>query len=392
MDNLIYERAVGLLRDVATPSGFMASQSDGANYNRIWSRDGVICGLAALASDDKELIETFVKTIETLFQHQHEIGTIPSNVSVTSFSVHVSYGGLAGRVDAITWYIIGICHLSIYFEDNNKFYFKYRDSIDKALRLLEAWEFNNADLIYTPLSGNWADEYITDGYVLYDQLLRIWALKLCQKIDPKKKNEEKLNSITKRVLLNFVPNTSGEKVHPRAYEKLSDLEYLPASFSPAGYKTNFDSLAHSLFLLLGIGDESLTSSLINCAEGIRRQTFLKVIPAFWPVIKKTDAEWHLLKDNYKYDFRNYPYEFHNGGSWPMVNGFYGLALYNSLRTQDALELLSHINDLNSKDNFGFFENFNSNTGEPNGVVRCAWSAAATVLLHQAISNKYKLHF
>jgi hypothetical protein len=40
------------------------------------------------------------------------------------------------------------------------------------------WEFNNKGLLYVPLSGNWADEYITDGYVLYDQLLRFGLWKV----------------------------------------------------------------------------------------------------------------------------------------------------------------------------------------------------------------------
>jgi hypothetical protein len=39
--------------------------------------------------------------------------------------------------------------------------------------------------LYVPLSGNWADEYITDGYVLYDQLLRVWAFVLQPFLDAK---------------------------------------------------------------------------------------------------------------------------------------------------------------------------------------------------------------
>jgi hypothetical protein len=42
---------------------------------------------------------------------------------------------------------------------------KYGD-IQKCLQFLEAWEFNNKHLLYVSPSGNWADEYITDGYVL----------------------------------------------------------------------------------------------------------------------------------------------------------------------------------------------------------------------------------
>jgi hypothetical protein len=44
--------------------------------------------------------------------------------------------------------------------------------------VLDAWEFNGKHLVYVPQSGDWADEYVQHGYVLYDQLLRLWALEL----------------------------------------------------------------------------------------------------------------------------------------------------------------------------------------------------------------------
>ena len=176
MSTISYNKSIELLYNVSSTNGFVASAENTSNYKRVWARDGVICGLAALASGDKKLIDTFKITLETLANNQHEIGTIPSNVMINDKTTEVSYGGLAGRVDAITWFIIGICQYTFHTHDNSLIV-KYEVEIEKALFLLEAWEFNNRHLIYVPLSGNWADEYITDGYVLYDQLLRIWALK-----------------------------------------------------------------------------------------------------------------------------------------------------------------------------------------------------------------------
>ena len=176
METIYYDKAIELLHKVSTPYGFLASAENTSNYQRVWARDGVICGLAALVSDDRKLIETFKSTLETLAKYQHEIGTIPSNVLIGTDKIDVSYGGLAGRVDAVTWFVIGVCQYAFLRKDDS-FVKKYEIEIEKALRLLEAWEFNNKHLVYVPLSGNWADEYITDGYVLYDQLLRIWALR-----------------------------------------------------------------------------------------------------------------------------------------------------------------------------------------------------------------------
>ena len=117
---------------------------------------------------------------------------------------------------------------------------------------------------------------------------------------------------------------------------------------------------------------------------------LGLLPAFWPPIFEQDEHWSLLKNNCKYEFRNFPYEFHNGGSWTMVNGFYGIALVTKGEKEKALQVLEKINNANARNDFSFYENFNTLTEAPNGVAFCAWSAAATVLLHQFLHSNFKL--
>jgi hypothetical protein len=51
------------------------------------------------------------------------------------------------------------------------------------------------------MSGNWADEYITDGYVLYDQLLRVWALKSYNHFVDAKSISNKIEKITSKLKL-----------------------------------------------------------------------------------------------------------------------------------------------------------------------------------------------
>ncbi len=389
METIYYDKAIELLHKVSTPNGFLASAENISNYQRVWARDGVICGLAALASGDEKLIKTFKNTLETLAKYQHELGTIPSNVLVGVDKVDVSYGGLAGRVDAVTWFVIGVCQYAFHTKDDS-FIWKHENEIEKALRLLEAWEFNNRHLIYVPLSGNWADEYITDGYVLYDQLLRIWALKCYNYFKKSKIISIKIEKIKEQIEINFFPNSEGQKIHERAYYEMDFQDYLPCSFSPSGYKNQFDAFANSLALLLNIGTKKTQNKIINHSYKLALNTKLGLLPAFWPPIFENDEHWNLLKDNCKYEFRNYPYEFHNGGNWPMVNGFFGLALIFKSEVLKAKAILDRINEANSLNNFSFFENFNSNTSMPNGVSFCAWSAAATIIVHQSLYTNFKI--
>ncbi|CAM3493130.1 beta-fructofuranosidase [Flavobacterium longum] len=391
MNDIGYHKAISLLRSVVSPEGFLASAEDTTNYKRVWARDGVICGLAALASGEEDLVAAFKNTLDTLARNQHSVGTIPSNVLVSGEATEVSYGGLAGRVDAVAWFIIGVCQYAYHMSDAS-YVTRYQVEIEKALGLLDAWEFNNKHLVYVPLSGNWADEYITDGYVLYDQLLRVWALKSYNHFAKGEAIQQKIDAIVHQIEINFTPGTGGEKYHERAYRELDFQDYMPCSFSPAGYKTQFDAFAHSLALLLNIGTEGFQSRILEHAIRLASETAMGLLPAFWPPVFPTDPDWHLLKSNCKYEFRNHPYEFHNGGSWPMVNGFFGMALLSKGARQDAALLLEKINLANARGGDAFYENFNTKTAEPNGVCYCAWSAAATVLVHQSIHQNFKIAF
>jgi Alkaline and neutral invertase len=389
MINVSYNKATELLQKVASAEGFLASAQNISNYKRVWARDGVICGLAALVSDNENLIDTFSKTLETLAKNQHSNGTIPSNVMIGDGKTEVSYGGLAGRVDAVTWFIIGVCQYA-YYKKEAAFVVQYKNHIEKCLQLLEAWEFNNKHLLYVPLSGNWADEYITDGYVLYDQLLRVWALKSYNHFVKSDLIATKIEKIIDQIEINYTPNSVGEVYHEKAYNEANIKNFMPCSFSPAGYKTQFDAFANSLAIMLNIGSEDFQNTILNYALKLEKDMPLQLLPAFWPPITQTDLDWNLLKNNCKYEFRNYPNEFHNGGSWAMVNGFYGLALLTKSKKTAAIQVLQAINKVNAVENYSFYENFNSETKRPNGVPFCAWSAAATVMLHQSINSNFKL--
>lgn len=99
-----YRQAVSLMRECCTPDGFLATPTELDNYRRVWGRDGTIIGLAALLTDDGELIDGCRRTLTTLARHQGPHGEIPSNVD--SKTDRVTYGGTAGRVDAELWFVI----------------------------------------------------------------------------------------------------------------------------------------------------------------------------------------------------------------------------------------------------------------------------------------------
>lgn len=386
MKSIIYNKAIELLHTASSENGFLASAESVSNYKRIWARDGVICGLAALLDGDEKLVQSFKKTLTTLANHQHELGHIPSNVYFKeNEETEVSFGGLAGRVDTISWFIIGVCNYS-WSTNDTEFFTEMKNNIEKGFQLLRAWEFNNNHLIYVPRSGNWADEYITEGHIFYDQVLRLWALRCYQAIQPCIAVSEKINAVKTIIEANYTKGKNLHPYHPRAYKSLNNKPYWMASINPSGYQTMFDGFGNSIAILLELGDASFRGNQIMYAEELRKSLKLQLLPAFWKPIFQNDEDWKLLEHNCKYEFRNYPYEFHNGGTWQMVNGFYGMAISEKL--PDALEeIIAAIEMLNVKEDYGFYENFNTKKGTPNGVKLCTWSAAGQVLATQYSKGK-----
>ncbi|MGH1386946.1 glycoside hydrolase 100 family protein [Kordia sp.] len=387
MINQSYIQAKKLLFKASSEKGFLASAENITNYKRVWARDGVICGLSALLDGDETLVKTFKNTLQTLANHQHELGHIPSNVFFKETNeIEVSFGGLAGRVDTISWFIIGVCNYC-WVKRDDELLEKLLPNIEKGFKLLEAWEFNNNDLIYTPRSGNWADEYITEGHTFYDQVLRLWALRCVQRLKPSEKFQIKIDRITEKLNGNYRKTSYQTPFHPKAYNNLEDTSYWMASVNPSGYQTMFDAFANSIAQLLQLGDSVFQKEVTRYSEELRESLPLNLLPAFWKTIQEEDDDWKLLVNNCKYEFRNFPYEFHNGGTWQMVNGFYGMSLVSQNYIENPQSVLKAIQQLNAKENYGFYENFNTKTQKAIGVPQCTWSAAGEILLEQYINGK-----
>jgi hypothetical protein len=89
----------------------------------------------------------------------------------------VSFGGTAGRVDGNLWFVICCAEYWRHTKDDG-FLEKMLRPMERIRGLLGAWEYNNRGLLYIPPTGDWADEYLQSGYVLYDQILYFQALRM----------------------------------------------------------------------------------------------------------------------------------------------------------------------------------------------------------------------
>jgi len=401
-----YRQAIQLLHVCSTEEGFIASRTERDNYHRVWARDGIIVGLAALMSQDPDLINTFRCTLLTLTKHQGPHGEIPSNVDTVAD--RISYGGTTGRIDADLWYVIG-CGQYWRATGDDDFLEQVLPALEKVRFLLGAWEFNNRGLLYVPQTGDWADEYIHHGYVLYDQLLYLQAQReLCvmhhqvhgSSDHALAEHSTRLkHMIIDNYWFNDHDNVPDDAYHEVLYRKGRDAasphcagHHWMSFFSPQGYGYRFDALANILVSLLDVANEDQRHKV---DKFIRDEAVVPddmwLLPAFYPVIEPVDRDWEDLQMSFSYTFKNQPYEFHNAGLWPMVTGFYVVDLAKRGLRDQASRFLDGIHRANSLpmngEPWSFPEYVHGLKLTANGTQYQAWSAAAAIMGHAALAGQ-----
>lgn len=375
-----YKKSIELLNELSSEHGFLASKKNVSNYKRIWTRDGIVLGLAGMLAGDENLEKTFRDTLDTLRKYQDPMtGRIPSNVSPDGKMI--SYGTTVGRIDATLWYAIGVMTLAK--KAGEKFWKEREESVKRAMFYLECLELNGRGFIYVPQGGDWADEYINEGYVLYDEMLYYFALRLYSALaDTEKKR--KADRLKDMIRVNYLPDPgcleSEHVYHKTLYEKILKKykKPLPVSyFSNHNAGFNLDTFADSLFLLSDIPEPEEKK---NISEHIAK-TFLEekfpILPAFYPVIDKDSPNWDDLENNFLFEFRNEPHEYHNGGRWPLVHGFF----LSSLEKEEAKKALPSFARALKDSKYTFPEYFNGETFEPRGISFLGFSAAAYVMAY-----------
>lgn len=379
----LYSQAVSLLHQLTTPHGILASTIEADNYKRIWARDSMVCGIAGLWCNDEIVTEGFKKSLLVLAKSQNEWGMIPSNVMLNG--TDASFGSLVGRIDANTWFILGAC---LYYQQtwDEETWTILKPTIEKCRNFLKATEFNNKGWIYTPLSGNWADEYPIHGYTLYDNVLRLWGEKEWLRLVGK--DTSLMESILKKTQVNFWPSKDTEEKY--IYQKPAfskAVEQQPNHFSafilPGKYDLRFDAAGNALALLFFGLNEPQRKELSVFIKTLPQQ----LIPAFWPIVDKTSSDWNLLEGNYSFDFKNHPGDFHNGGIWPVWMGLFCMGLAKNGMNDVAIEIIhSFLKIVENNPHWKFQEYINSKIMTLGGKTQMGYTASGIVFMKLAMDT------
>lgn len=382
MNHKFKKEAWLVLTNSAKNFGFVATAQDTDNYARLWSRDSAIASLAVLSHGKEALYPTVKSSILNLLDAIGDGGVFPSNVSFDENGTRSgqSFGGPVGRTDSPFWW--AVTALS-YMEVAQDFGIKgvVADAIEEIERRAQAWEFNNKHLMYSPASSNWADEYPVEGYILLNNVLRLWMLKKASHILSSDNYAEKAEQVLGSIKYHFFGEPAGAQslFTPAQLEKVDNLESgerILMSFTPGATLNHIDSLGWSISMLLGITSESTTKKMV---ERLRKEVGGTLAPAHWPIIDEDHTLWGAIASNYAYNFKNHPGHFHNGGVWGLTQGFTAAAM-NTLFDEDHPYMASYEGMLESSmEDHPFAEYYSYPDLKPGGVKNLCFSAGSYLI-------------
>jgi len=160
----------------------------------------------------------------------------------------------------------------------------------------------------------------------------------------------------------------------------------------------FDLLGNSLAILTGIAAPSRARRIVGWTEAECRalrekgELTVNLPPCLFPYILPEHPDWRP-----RYGQFNQPGEYHNGGVWPFVCGFYVAACVAVGRMSLARRALQALTDLvkpsrESAGEWGFNEWVKAQTGAPCGQDWQTWSAAMYLYAAECVARGHTPFF
>ena len=344
----------------------------GWGYPEPYTRDLMFSILGIAVSGNKKLLESIRKVLETLAKNQTEHGHIPSLVHDKDDR---------GSSDTTPLFLLGV---GIFRKVTGESDF-LNEAVDKAMIWMEYQSPSDRYLVAQQPTSDWRDEQWVTGYGLFVNTLVYSYLRLFGQNERANKVRHEMSRFT----------ITGGTIHHHVHEGLV-VKYKPY-YAFWSYKIHsserFDLLGNSLAILSGIASSTRADEMISwieeeCASMKKKgELAIDLPPNFFPFINPEDPDWHI-----RYETYNKPGEYHNGGIWPFICGFYVAALVAAKRyalAKEKLIALTHCikNSNTGTVDFGFNEWIKAQNGKPMGQEWQTWSAALYLYAVKCVEEK-----
>jgi len=344
----------------------------GWGYPEPYTRDLMFSILGIGVSDNKQLLESIRRVLETLAKNQTEHGHIPSLVHDKEDR---------GSSDSTPLFLMGT---GIFRKISGEPDF-LKGAVDKALTWMEYQSPSDRYLVAQQPTSDWRDEQWVTGYGLFVNTVVYCYLRLLGQPVRADRVRHEMGRFT----------ITGGTMHHHVHEGLvvKSKPYYALWSYKIHSSERFDLLGNSLAILSGIASPSRADEMISWIEeecdGMRKRGELAVNlpPNLFPFIKSGDPDWLP-----RYSIYNNPGEYHNGGIWPFISSLYVAALIAAKRYSLAYEKLtaltrciktSHTETVD----YGFNEWIKAQDGKPKGQDWQTWSAALYLYAVKCVEEK-----
>jgi len=341
-------------------------------YPEPYTRDLMISSLGILTSGNKKLIESLRRVLETVARNQSRLGHIPSLVHDRTDR---------GSSDCTPLFLMAVALFRQVTGEHNFL----EEPVKKAMLWMEYQSPTDQVIVDQLPTSDWRDEQWVLGYGLFVNTIVYIYLRLFGQNGRASRLQEMMGRFT----------IKGDRQNRHVHEGLA-LRYKPyfALWSYKVYRSErFDLLGNSLAILSGIASTSRAKRLVSWieieCEALRNNEELAVNlpPNFFPYVRPGDPDWLPRYERY-----NQPGEYHNGGIWPFICGFYIAALVAAGRQQLAEKRLVELAELarparNADVKFGFNEWLRAQDGTPQGEDWQSWSAAMYLYAAKCVEQR-----
>jgi glycogen debranching enzyme len=380
-----HQRSVALLQRNLAPEGILAA-SPGARarargYTAIFGRDAAVCAIGMAVSGDQLLEGAAAAGLHTLAQHQAPNGQIAKFVDLQKQEADFWY---LGCIDSTLWWLIALAFLDRRRRAQG-LRRRYAKHIKLAIQWLLAQEHQRFYLLQQNEASDWADIMPRSGFVLYTNALWYYVKRLFR-VAHAEETRANFNGL-------FHPFSAGLAQYRRA-RLLNDyalrggrdrdlyLSFVNFSF----FGEEGDVFGNVLAILLGLADararkrtlDALTLARVNQPYPVRAVT---------RPIKRDSSLWRAYMGRHR---QNLVWQYHNGGIWPMVGGFWIAALVSAGRAEQAKTDLVGLARACALRDWSFTEWLHGRTLAPRGMPGQSWNAAAFLLAEHALAARASL--
>lgn len=349
----------------------------GWGYPEPYTRDLLIASLGILASENGELISMLKRVLETLGTNQSERGHMPSLVHDAEDR---------GASDTTPLFLLALALYRRVTGDNSFL----EDAAEKALTWMEYQSPDDRVMVAQLPTSDWRDEQWVLGYGLFVNTIVHAYLPLF--------GYHERAAELRGLMRKFTIHSKSQHRHVHEGLVVPHKPYYALWSYKVHNNERFDLLGNSLAVITGMSSRTRSQSLISWVESeceaLRDRGDLSgnLPPCLFPYIRPEDPDWRP-----RYTVYNNPGDYHNGGIWPFICGFYVVAVlaagYPDLAREKLISLTQQVQTARNTDlAFGFNEWIRAGDGTPGGQDWQTWSAAMYLYAAACVEKENVIFF